>query len=86
MEARAEQPQPPDQPPAANQIFRQEVLDRLSSPEQLNLLMRVTDGKGWLALLACGLILATALVWGVFGLVVAGRMFRWEPREGMSGA
>ena len=63
------QPQPPDQPPAANQIFRQEVLDRLSSPEQLNLLMRVTDGKGWLALLACGLILATALVWGVFGRV-----------------
>jgi ABC-2 type transport system permease protein len=30
--------------------------------------------------------IAAVLVWGVFGLVVAGRMFRWEPREGMSGA
>jgi HlyD family secretion protein len=69
VQARAEQPQPPEPPPVANKIFRQEVLDRLSSPEQLNLLMRVTDGKGWLALLACGLILATALVWGVFGRV-----------------
>jgi hypothetical protein len=26
------------------------------------------------------------LVWGLLGLVVAARMFRWEPREGMSGA
>jgi ABC-2 type transport system permease protein len=30
--------------------------------------------------------LAAVLVWGLFGLVVAARMFRWEPREGMSGA
>jgi ABC-2 type transport system permease protein len=30
--------------------------------------------------------IAAVLVWGLFGLVVAFRMFRWEPREGMSGA
>jgi ABC-2 type transport system permease protein len=30
--------------------------------------------------------LSAVLVWGLFGLVVAARMFRWEPREGMSGA
>jgi ABC-2 type transport system permease protein len=30
--------------------------------------------------------IAAVLVWGLFGLVVALRMFRWEPREGMSGA
>jgi ABC-2 type transport system permease protein len=30
--------------------------------------------------------IAAVLVWGAFGLVIAGRMFRWEPREGMSGA
>ena len=30
--------------------------------------------------------IAAVLVWGLFGLVVAARMFRWEPREGMSGA
>jgi ABC-2 type transport system permease protein len=29
--------------------------------------------------------LAAVVAWGLFGLVVAGRMFRWEPREGMSG-
>ncbi len=69
MEARAESASPEGPSPTGSKIFRQEVLDRLSSPEQLNLLMRVTDGKGWLALMACGLILATALVWGVFGRV-----------------
>ena len=30
--------------------------------------------------------IAAVLVLGLFGLVVAARMFRWEPREGMSGA
>jgi ABC-2 type transport system permease protein len=29
--------------------------------------------------------LAAVAVWGLFGLVVAVRMFRWEPREGISG-
>jgi ABC-2 type transport system permease protein len=30
--------------------------------------------------------IAAVAVWGLAGLVVAMRMFRWEPREGMSGA
>jgi ABC-2 type transport system permease protein len=29
--------------------------------------------------------LAAVAVWGLFGLVVAVRMFRWAPREGISG-
>jgi ABC-2 type transport system permease protein len=29
--------------------------------------------------------LAAVAVWGLFGLAVAVRMFRWEPREGISG-
>jgi ABC-2 type transport system permease protein len=29
--------------------------------------------------------LTAVAVWGIFGLVVAVRMFRWEPREGISG-
>jgi ABC-2 type transport system permease protein len=29
--------------------------------------------------------LAAVVAWGLFGLVVAARMFRWEPREGMRG-
>jgi ABC-2 type transport system permease protein len=30
--------------------------------------------------------IAAVVVWGCLGLVVALRMFRWEPREGMTGA
>lgn len=50
-------------------IFRQAVLDRLASPEQLHTLMRVTDAKGWLGLAGCGVLLAAAVAWGVLGSV-----------------
>ncbi|HEX4339190.1 MAG TPA: NHLP bacteriocin system secretion protein [Polyangiaceae bacterium] len=52
-----------------NKVFRQAVLDRLASPEQLHTLMQVTDAKGWLALLGLGALVATAVVWGVMGRV-----------------
>jgi HlyD family secretion protein len=48
-------------------LFRQETLDRLSSPENLDGLMQVTTPRGWIALLGlCGLIVI-ALVWSVVG-------------------
>lgn len=50
-------------------LFRKAALDRLSSPEQLDTLMRVTDAKGWLALVGCGVIIGTALVWSIIGSV-----------------
>ncbi len=52
-----------------NKVFRQAVLDRLASPEQLHTLMQVTDAKGWLALLGLSLLVATAVIWGVLGRV-----------------
>src|SRR5258706_15363310 len=52
-----------------NKVFRQAVLDRLASPEQLHTLMQVTDAKGWLALLGCFVLLAAAGVWGVLGRI-----------------
>jgi HlyD family secretion protein len=52
-----------------NRVFRQAVLDRLASPEQLDKLMRVTDAKGWFALVGLGLLLVTAVVWGFLGNV-----------------
>jgi HlyD family secretion protein len=52
-----------------NKVFRQTVIDRLASPEQLHTLMQVTDAQGWLALLGCALLLGTAVVWGVVGRV-----------------
>jgi HlyD family secretion protein len=50
-------------------LFRKEVLDRLASPEQLNTIMQVTDARIWLALLGCALVVATAILWGIFGSV-----------------
>jgi HlyD family secretion protein len=50
-------------------VFRKVSLDRLSSPEQLDELMKVTDPRGWLILCAFGVVLVTALVWGVMGSV-----------------
>lgn len=50
-------------------LFRPALVDRLSSPEQLQLLMQVTDGKSWLALAGCGALLLAAVTWGIFGSV-----------------
>ncbi len=47
-----------------NQIFRQKSLDRISSPEQLNDYLHVTNPAVWLALTAVILLLAGALLWG----------------------
>lgn len=54
---------------AENKLFRKAALDRLSSPEQLHTLMRVTNAKGWLALVGCALVIATAVAWGVLGRI-----------------
>lgn len=51
------------------QIFRKVALERLSSPEQLDQLMQVTTPQGWLALTALGVLLATAVAWGVYGSI-----------------
>jgi Barrel-sandwich domain of CusB or HlyD membrane-fusion len=54
---------------ADDKVFRQAVLDRLRSPEQLNTLMQVTDAKGWITLVACAVLVVTAVVWGVLGQI-----------------
>lgn len=52
-----------------SKVFRKTSLDRLSSPEQLDQIMTVTTPRAWLALLAIGAMVATALVWGIFGSI-----------------
>lgn len=42
---------------------------RLASPEQLDMLLKVTSPKGWLALLALGFFLITVMLWGIFGSI-----------------
>jgi HlyD family secretion protein len=50
-------------------VFRKVSLDRLSSPEQLDQLMQVTDARGWIILSAFGIVLAIATAWGLLGRI-----------------
>ncbi|HEV7507458.1 MAG TPA: NHLP bacteriocin system secretion protein [Thermoanaerobaculia bacterium] len=50
-------------------IFRKVALERLSSPEQLDQLVQVTDPRGWLSLTGLGALLLAALVWGIWGTI-----------------
>jgi len=52
-----------------NQLFRKAALEKMASPEQLDLLMKVTSPRGWIALFTTGAILAGAVVWSVFGSI-----------------
>jgi HlyD family secretion protein len=50
-------------------IFRKTSLERLSSPEQLDTIMRVTGAKRWLALAGMFLILGVVAIWGYAGTI-----------------
>ena len=50
-----------------SKVFRQVSIDRLSSPEQLDQLLRLTSARAWIGLAAFGLLVGCALVWGVAG-------------------
>lgn len=50
-------------------IFRKVALDRLSSPEQLDMVLHVTSPRSWLALIGLFLILGAAVVWGYRGTI-----------------
>jgi len=49
--------------------FRKEALKKLSSPDDLDRLMPVTDRRGWIALAATALLIASAIVWGFWGRI-----------------
>jgi len=50
-------------------VFRKSSLEQLSSPEQLDQLMRVATPKGWVVLLSLVALIGVAVVWGIFGRV-----------------
>ena len=52
-----------------SRLFRQESLERLSSPERLDQLMYVADAKSWIPLSALGGLALVALVWSIFGKI-----------------
>ena len=51
----------------ADKLFREVALERQSSPERLDSLMRVTSPASVLALAAVGLVILAAGLWGVWG-------------------
>ncbi len=52
-----------------NKLFREESVERLSSPERLDQLMQVVNSKSWIPLATLGFLGMTALVWGIFGRI-----------------
>jgi len=50
-----------------SELFRKKSMDKLSSPDQLDLLMRITNPRGWIALVALGFLVGVAVLWGIFG-------------------
>jgi HlyD family secretion protein len=67
----------------AEGLFRKAAIDKVSSPEQLDLLMRVTSPIGWLALVTVAVMLSAVGVWAVTGSIPdlvdgSGTLFRGE--------
>jgi len=57
-------------------MFRKAALEKLSSPERLDVMMQVTSPMGWLALWTIGALLAAIIIWSVVGSIsikVAGK-------------
>ena len=50
-----------------NSLFRKKSIDRVSSPEQLNDRIRVTNPGVWLLMIGILLVLTGICVWGIFG-------------------
>ena len=67
-----------------NKLFRQEALERLSSPERLDQMIQVVSPRAWLPLSAIGFLVATATVWSVVGRIplnVTGQGVLIQPRR-----
>ncbi|QNS41682.1 NHLP bacteriocin system secretion protein [Chryseobacterium manosquense] len=50
-------------------FFRKSALEKLSTPEKLDQLIKVTNRKAWISLLTIALAIGTAVVWSIFGKV-----------------
>lgn len=48
-------------------LFRETALQNLSSPEQLDQVVRITRGRAWIVLLILALVIAATLVWSIAG-------------------
>jgi HlyD family secretion protein len=65
-------------------IYRQESLERLSSPERLDQLMQVISPKDWIPLATLGSLVMIGLGWSIFGripITVAGKGVLIQPHR-----
>ena len=53
--------------PDNSQIFSKEALDKLRSPERLDLMLSITSPIAWMSLAAVGVVLFSILLWSIFG-------------------
>ena len=53
----------------SKKIFRETALERLSSPEQLDKMIRVTSPRGWMSLSALCAVVAAVIAWAFFGRI-----------------
>lgn len=51
----------------AKDLFRKAAIDKISSPEQLDDVIDIISPKSWIILIAAILILAAAVIWGIWG-------------------
>ena len=51
------------------QIFREESLERLSSPERLDQLMQIVGRQDWLPLSTLGALVVAVIIWSIFGKI-----------------
>lgn len=50
-------------------LFRKSVIDKLSSPEQLDRTINITTPMTWMLLIAVGLLLLALFIWSIFGTI-----------------
>lgn len=51
----------------ANSVFREKSLQRISSPEELDRYIRVSNPSVWIVLSAILVLLTGFIIWGIFG-------------------
>ncbi len=69
---------------SGKKLFRDEALERLSSPERLDQLMNVVNPRAWIPLAGLGSLVAAGLLWSIFGrmsLTVTGQGVLIYPRS-----
>ncbi|MCR5758000.1 MAG: biotin/lipoyl-binding protein [Selenomonas sp.] len=50
-----------------SKIFSRAALDKLRSPDRLDMLLPITTPIGWMSLLAIGLLMISVILWSIFG-------------------